>query len=88
VPALDGAVSGVLEEGARPREEEGDVLNRISSSGEIDDGRWEIDEALSAQVRDAIARRSGSVHSYTLFTGYFERRIRGEMESFQVLPDR
>jgi hypothetical protein len=55
---------------------------------DIDDGRWEIDEALSAQVRDAIARRSGSVHSYTLFTGYFERRIRGEMESFQVLPDR
>ncbi|MGI8631860.1 MAG: RCC1 domain-containing protein [Solirubrobacterales bacterium] len=55
---------------------------------DIDDGRWEIDEALSAQVRDAIARRSGPVHSYTLFTGYFERRIRGEMESFQVLPDR
>jgi hypothetical protein len=55
---------------------------------DIDDGRWEIDEALSAPVRDAIARRSGSVHSYTLFTGYFERRIRGEMESFQVLPDR
>ena len=32
-----------------------------------------------------MARRTGSVHSYTLFTGYFERRIRGEMQSYQVL---
>ncbi|MCP9490788.1 MAG: hypothetical protein MSC31_13075 [Solirubrobacteraceae bacterium MAG38_C4-C5] len=56
--------------------------------GEIDDGEWEIDEALSQEVRDGIARRSGPVHSYTLFTGFFERRIRGEMESFQVLGAR
>ncbi len=60
----------------------------VALRGRIDDGRWEIDEALSEEVREAIARRTGPVHSYTLFTGYFERRIRGEMESFQVLPDR
>ncbi|MCP9491948.1 MAG: hypothetical protein MSC31_19045 [Solirubrobacteraceae bacterium MAG38_C4-C5] len=60
----------------------------IELRGEIDDGRWEIDEALSEEARDEIARRSGTVHSYTLFTGYFERRIRGEMQSFQVLGDR
>jgi hypothetical protein len=58
------------------------------SSGDIDDGRWEIDEALSAQVQDGIARRTGPVHSYTLLTGFFERRIRGVMESFQVLGNR
>jgi hypothetical protein len=60
----------------------------IELRGDIDDGRWEIDAALSEEVRDGIARRSGTVHSYTLFTGYFERRIRGEMQSFEVLGDR
>jgi hypothetical protein len=60
----------------------------VELRGRIDDGRWEIDEALSEEVRDGIARRTGTVHSYTLFTGYFERRIRGEMQSFQVLGDR
>jgi hypothetical protein len=60
----------------------------LALRGEIDDGEWEIDEALSAQVRDGIARRTGSVHSYTLFTGFFERRIRGEMRSFQILGSR
>jgi alpha-tubulin suppressor-like RCC1 family protein len=60
----------------------------IELRGEIDDGRWEIDEALSQETRDEIARRTGTVHSYTLFTGFFERRIRGEMQSFQVLGDR
>jgi alpha-tubulin suppressor-like RCC1 family protein len=60
----------------------------VKLRGEIDDGEWEIDEALSPQALDGIARRSGPVHSYTLFTGFFERRIRGEMESFQILGDR
>jgi len=60
----------------------------LALRGKIDDGEWEIDEALSAQVRDGIARRTGSVHSYTLFTGFFERRIRGEMRSFQILGPR
>jgi hypothetical protein len=60
----------------------------IELRGRIDDGRWEIDEELSQEVRDGIARRTGTVHSYTLFTGFFERRIRGEMQSFEVLGDR
>jgi hypothetical protein len=60
----------------------------VELRGRIDDERWEIDEALSQEVRDGIARRTGSVHSYTLFTGYFEQRIRGEMKSFQVRRDR
>lgn len=60
----------------------------VELPGRIDDGRWEIDEALSQEVRDGIARRTGTVHSYTLFTGYFERRIRGEMRAFEILGDR
>jgi hypothetical protein len=56
--------------------------------GEIEDGEWEVDEELSVEVQSEIARRTGSLHSYTLFTGYFERRIRGEMQSFQVLGPR
>ncbi|MCP9492047.1 MAG: hypothetical protein MSC31_19550 [Solirubrobacteraceae bacterium MAG38_C4-C5] len=56
--------------------------------GRIDDGEWVIDEALSDEVREGIAQRTGTVHSYTLFTGYFERRIRGEMQSFQILGER
>ena len=57
----------------------------IELRGRIEDGRWEIDEALSQDAREGIARRTGTVHSYTLFTGFFERRIRGEMQSFQIL---
>jgi hypothetical protein len=39
--------------------------------GDIDDGEWEVDEALSEEVLGEIARR-----------------IRGEMQSFQVLGPR
>jgi hypothetical protein len=56
--------------------------------GRIEGGRWKIDEALSDEVREGIARRTGTVHSYTLFTGYYPRRIRGEMRSYQVLGPR
>jgi hypothetical protein len=55
--------------------------------GRIDDGRWKIDEALSEEVRQGIARRTGSVHSYTLFTGYLPARMRGEMQAYQVLGE-
>jgi hypothetical protein len=51
----------------------------------IADGKWKLDEQLSPAVLAQIAQRSGTVHSYTLFTGYFPRRIRGEMRSYQVL---
>ncbi|HWC27656.1 MAG TPA: hypothetical protein VG474_13790, partial [Solirubrobacteraceae bacterium] len=54
----------------------------------IADGRWSLSRQLSPTVLTAIAQRSGVVHSYTLFTGYFEQRIRGEMRSFQVLGSR
>ena len=40
---------------------------------------------LSAAVLAQIGGRCGTLHSYTLFTGYIERRIRGEMKSYQVL---
>ena len=43
---------------------------------------------VSATVRTAIAQRTGTVHSYTLFTGYLPARMRGEMRSFQVLGPR
>ncbi len=56
--------------------------------GRISDGRWSINTALTQQQQLEIAFRTGTVHSYTLFTGYFARRIRGEMRAFQVLGDR
>ena len=51
----------------------------------IRDGRWSLDEALPATAINDIARRSGTLHSYTLFTGYLPARMRGEMRSYQVL---
>jgi hypothetical protein len=62
----------------------GGQTETVKLRGRIDEGRWKIDEALSQEVREGIARRSGPVHSYTLFTGYYPRRIRGEMQSYQV----
>ena len=60
----------------------------VTTAGRIQAGRWKIDQRLSREVRGEIARRSGSVHSYTLFTGYYPRRIRGEMRSYQLLGAR
>lgn len=57
-------------------------------SARIRNGRYSFDEPLPADVLAGIAQRRGTVHSYTLFTGYFPRRIRGEMESFQVMEAR
>jgi hypothetical protein len=54
----------------------------------IANGRWTLNAQLSATALGQIADRSGSAHSYTLFTGYLARRMRGEMRSFEVLPDR
>lgn len=54
--------------------------------GSIAGGRWTIDEPLTPRTRAEIVARTGSVHSYTLFTGYLPERIRGEMRAFQVLP--
>jgi hypothetical protein len=59
-----------------------------SFAARIDGGHWSLDATLSPPDRDAIARRTGTVHSYTLFTGYLPRRIRGELRSYQVLSSR
>lgn len=39
----------------------------------------------SSRKQQAIAQRRGTVHSYILFTGYLPARMRGEMQSYQVL---
>jgi hypothetical protein len=51
-------------------------------------GRWSINAPLPTPLRSGLGVRSGTVHSYILFTGYLPRRMRGEMRSFQVLGDR
>jgi hypothetical protein len=48
-------------------------------------GRWRLDATLPVPLRTGFAARSGTVHSYTLFTGYLPRRLRGEMRSYEVL---
>ena len=50
----------------------------------LDDGSWKLNEPLTPEQKQGIETRRGSLHSYTLFTGYFPERIRGEMESFEV----
>jgi len=54
----------------------------------ISDGRYSFDETLPADIAAEIGKRRGVVHSYTLFTGYLPRRVRGEMRSYEVLPAR
>ena len=54
----------------------------------INNGRWSLNQQLSQTIRNEIATRTGTVHSYTLFTGYLPARMRGEMRSFQVLGNR
>lgn len=58
----------------------------LERNARIENGRWNLNAELTAEQQAAIANRAGPVHSYILFTGYFPRRIRGEMDSFQVLP--
>ena len=60
----------------------------LSFSARIRGGRWSLNEQLTQAVRNALARRDGTVHSYTLFTGYQAAGMRGEMRSLQVLGDR
>jgi subtilisin family serine protease len=51
----------------------------------IRDGRWELDDGLPQDVIAALLARDGTVHSYTLFTGYLPARMRGEVQAYQVL---
>jgi hypothetical protein len=57
----------------------------LEKQATIADGTWSLDAPLTAQEQAAIAARSGTVHSYILFTGYLPARMRGEMQSYQVL---
>ncbi|MDP8968861.1 MAG: hypothetical protein M3N04_09700 [Actinomycetota bacterium] len=57
-------------------------------SAKIKNGRWSLSTVLSAQVRAQIARRSGSVNSYILYTGYGPASIGGEMKFSKVLGAR
>ena len=58
----------------------------LQRNARIQNGRWSLNSQLSAGILAQIALRCGTVHSYTLFTGYLPRRMRGEMRAFQVLP--
>jgi hypothetical protein len=58
----------------------------IEYRARISRSHWRVDTALPPEVQSAIAARQGAVHSYILFTGYLPARMRGEMQSFQVLP--
>jgi hypothetical protein len=51
-------------------------------------GRWKLDSGLSPGTLAHIDRRDGTLHAYTLFTGYLPARIGGEMRSAQVLGAR
>jgi hypothetical protein len=51
----------------------------------ITNGSWRLDEALTVEQLAGIAARRGVVHSYILFTGYFPEKMRGEMQSYEVL---
>jgi hypothetical protein len=57
-------------------------------SAAIVNGRWLLDTKLPADDTAQIARRDGTLHSYTLYTGYLAAGIRGEMRSAQVLGAR
>lgn len=57
-------------------------------SAKIRNGRWATSSALSPQIAAEIARRSGSVTAYVLYTGYGPASIGGEMLFHKVLGPR
>ena len=61
------------------------VTTTLQFNTPIDNGRYSLSVQLSAAVLAQIGARCGTLHSYTLFTGFLPARIRGEMKSFQVL---
>jgi hypothetical protein len=84
-----GSVSGLARGVVRLQLEydRGGTTRVLRFRAQISNGRWSLNEQLSATQLQDIAQRSGTLHSYTLFTGYFQQRMRGEMRSFQVLGD-
>lgn len=63
----------------------GQPTRTLEYTARIVGGRYRFVERLPADVLAGIANRGGVVHSYTLFTGYLPARLRGEMQSYQVL---
>ncbi len=63
----------------------GATTTTLEKHATISNGSWSLDAPLTAQEQAAIAQRRGTVHSYILFTGYLPARMRGEMQSYQVL---
>lgn len=63
----------------------GGATTTLEKFAPIADGRWTLDTQLTGAEQQAIARRRGTVHSYILFTGYLPARMRGEMQSYEVL---
>jgi hypothetical protein len=82
-----GTVSGAARGKVRVQLEyfSGGVTTTLEKWAPIADGRWSLDAPLTPEQQAAIATRRGVVHSYVLFTGYFKAKMRGEMQSFQVL---
>ena len=66
----------------------GEETTTLEKYARISGGAWSLDAPLTPSEQAAIAARRGTVHSYILFTGYLERRMRGEMRSYQVLGPR
>lgn len=64
------------------------VTTTLQFKAPIDNGRYFLSVQLSAAVLAQVGARCGTLHSYTLFTGFMPARIRGEMTSFQVLGPR
>lgn len=63
----------------------GGTTTTLEKHATISNGSWSLDAPLTPQEQAAIAQRQGTVHSYILFTGYLPARMRGEMQSYQVL---
>ena len=82
-----GQVTGVARGVVRLQLQFDDANGQTQTVGlraRIRKGRW----SLRAPLPRGVASRRGSLHSYTLFTGYFPRRVRGELRSYQVLGAR
>jgi hypothetical protein len=58
----------------------------LERNAAIQRGRWILNARIPFDILARLLARCGTVHSYTLFTGFMPARIRGEMRSFQVLP--
>ncbi|MDX6691291.1 MAG: hypothetical protein QOG15_2748, partial [Solirubrobacteraceae bacterium] len=65
----------------------GETTKTVQLTARVSKGAWKLSKQLSKAVRAQIAARTGTLHSYTVFTGYKPAGIRGEMRSYEVLGD-